>query len=617
MRKIITARPPLALDPVRPSLSKLPRELLVLITELLEATSPRSIISLGLVNSTFYCLAKASEHRYLLFNVTAEEYASIMRRCTRAEATGLLSAVRELTVADRSKILQEHAVSHHKSLKTILRLLPLMAGLKQVNYCGNCVPNEMPSALKAFPQLALHAQVTVLGRQQSTSILPQDDLVILCGNLNLRSLDIKFTYFQPDHCLYAMGQLKCLLLSCQHLRRLTLDVAPASSAGGPSQQYCGLGFRDGDRLPALEELILTEYPFGHEPRNDGPALDFSSQGYPTKGSEVDFWADNFEWSRLRRLETPNEEFALKLMPKLTALEDFTYRDLWLSGRVASFHLLVPAALESISVPTLKSITVEGILRHSKSLRQLHIHHSETYQPDWTDNAMDLASLQHIQQECRLISDLSLDVARFGTWPYAVFDTLGSFPNLKRLRLWFELGLSDAERPVEPFVTFAAAEHIFSYIRSRCPCGRSSLERLTLYSGGAPPLGDGFPSPDAYWPLYNSTSFICQLSERDDEAAAGIFSVDCPKLPAYKQHLRPDSSGCGVLDATISMTGKKTRMPGSQAFTKLRKTLVSRAKNARGNKEEVDVGKSRTEASSEAELVARNGPTPRGQWFAHF
>jgi len=40
---------------------------------------------------------------------------------------------------------------------------------------------------------------------------------------------------------------------------------------------------------------------------------------------------------------------------------------------------------------------------------------------------------------------------------------------------------------------------------------------------------GIIEKQPYWPEENSTSIVCELSERDDDAAQGLFRVTCPKL----------------------------------------------------------------------------------------
>ncbi|CAJ2503891.1 Uu.00g112850.m01.CDS01 [Anthostomella pinea] len=348
----------------------------------------------------------------------------------------------------------------------------------------------------------------------------KQNLFRLQGNDNLRALDVRITYFEAANSQEMMRPLKRLLMSCPNLGRLKLVIAYPSGGcvvEGPSRQYYGLGFQDGERLPSLEELAPTTYPFGDERR---------TEGYPEKGTEIHYWASNMDWS------------LLFCSPKLVALEVFDhYDDDWYPEAIQSFYLHVPAALRSISTTTLKTVTLEGIIRHADTLEELRIHQAEAeaHQPSWESGAVDLASLKRIQQECRKIATLTLDVPRSGGWPYAAFDVLASFPALRELEIWFDIGLCDADRPVKPYVTISAARHIFEYLLSGRPSGSSQLQTVTLHSD-APywPESGWLQSPESYWAHYNSTLFHCRISELDDEAILGLFSVECPKVAAAEK-----------------------------------------------------------------------------------
>lgn len=295
-------------------------------------------------------------------------------------------------------------------------------------------------------------------------------------------------YFYPADCSATMAYLKQLLLSTPNLRKLSLDIHQLHSLSieyGPMVDYCGLGFVDGEQMPPLEELTIRTYSFGHAAVSNGPL--FSTRGYPITGTEIDFWAETFDWSQLKRLQTSNGELLLKIMPKLESLVDFAYLVGWLEYDISSFCLSIPAALRSICAPTLDSVTLEGILRHSSSLRELRIHRPETYEGGWRQRAVNLDTLHMIRSKCSFITDLDIDLARSGEWPHAIFDILASFSNLGRLKICVELGLSDAESLVGPPLTASAAEHIFTYIRSRSPDNRPSLQRLVIYPSPHPSI----------------------------------------------------------------------------------------------------------------------------------
>ncbi|KAJ9161702.1 hypothetical protein NKR19_g2019 [Coniochaeta hoffmannii] len=64
-----------------------------------------------------------------------------------------------------------------------------------------------------------------------------------------------------------MQRLQELPLSCPSLRRLSLDIHVPRGGCVMEEltaQYCGLGLSNGEKLPALQELEIVEYPWGHQ-----------------------------------------------------------------------------------------------------------------------------------------------------------------------------------------------------------------------------------------------------------------------------------------------------------------------------------------------------------------
>ena len=472
-RRII-ANSLVALNPECSSLAALPRGILASVTDHLEATSPNSLLSLRLVSSLLHHLATISLHREVILDLRVNEQASTKERCNRIEAEDLCSAVRSISFVDERAFAQTQSDCRQVCLTTSCHLLPRMASLESVTYPSDCVPSEILAALKGLPRVKLHTNVAAVARSESRPMTVSDNLVHLSGNNNLHTLDVRVTYFEPVHCRDIMLPLKRLLSSCPNLRCLTLNIdqpAVASAGWGPSRDYCGLGFVEGERMPPLEQLTLTAYQFGHNPSKDGHGVGFNTQGYPTKGKEIDFWTNSLDWTRLKRLQTFHGGFVTKLTPKLTVLEEFHFDASRLTWDVSTFCTCVPTKFRSISAPNLENVTLDGVLRHSSSLRQLRFHQAEYKNQSawgttgWDEETIDLASLQRIQEQCDLISELSLDIARSGDWPFAVFDVLALFPHLKRLEMWCRYGISDLENPVKPAVMLEATEYIFKYIRS--------------------------------------------------------------------------------------------------------------------------------------------------------
>ena len=303
-----------------------------------------------------------------------------------------------------------------------------------------------------------------------------------------------------------------------------------------------MGLVNGERPPALERLNLIAYPFGRP----------SSLGYPGPGPEVRYWADTFDWSRLKYFKVSDPSFALLLMPNLIALQEADIGEHDVQGSqdsetLVQFYLEVPAKLTKITVPNLDCITMEGIIRHGAVLKELQIHQCEQYWRKWSETAPSDSSLVQIRDACPLLEDLQINVARSdGVWRSSTLDILATFPRLRRLTIWFELGVATEDGcknkttqedrkdgAVLPKVTFAFVKWLFEYLRTAALLQRQlqqssspRLEELRIYSGSPPPIGFGHPSRMAFWPEHNSMEFLCRIAVRDDEAAQGRFTCEC-------------------------------------------------------------------------------------------
>ncbi|KAI1505959.1 hypothetical protein F5X99DRAFT_427839 [Biscogniauxia marginata] len=586
------------------SLMDLGNEILIMIVDLIQDTSPNTIPAVALMNSRFRKLAQYSQHR----TVTLQAGGDMDDRLGFIEKNELLPAVRCVKVMGNAK----------DPMTLLCLMLPRMTGLRDFVIQMNCIPRPVLETLRGIPGVRLHARTTRPVPRQ-----PDEDfnMYSLQDNPNLYALDVSIDYTSAESCLRITRPLKRVLLSCPNLRVLKLDIDQPSSGCdiySTPAEYCGCGFVEGERLPPLEELILTNYPFGHEPARaiatsspsvqtqrdesdpaaegeeeeeeeeelfdeDDLNIEVNAIGYPLKGWETDFWADTFDWSRLRRLQIGLPEMALRMAPHLTSLQEVEFcRDggAWQEDTTRAFYAQLPAsALSSVSVRALSRIGVSGIARHGASLRRLRIHRDEDRRRSWRDGAVDAASLRAIRDACPGLEELALDAARGGgRWPRELLDVAASFPRLRALTLFFELGVADGEDPVRPYVTFAAAGELFRYLRSR---GRSpALGRALFVAGCAPGIGFGYPSPEAFWPEYNSSAFECVVAERDDELARGAFTVRCTEL-------------------------------GEEHNAVLRR-VVETGENPR---ELLGIGPGHD--LPEAFKVAYEGPTPVSQWDSHY
>ncbi|RDW92915.1 uncharacterized protein DSM5745_00237 [Aspergillus mulundensis] len=349
---------------------------------------------------------------------------------------------------------------------------------------------------------------------QSLSLLPQ-----LVNSSSVSSIHVDATYRTADACRRLTQPLKQVLLSCPNLRRLSLDISPPRAGcmvpDIPSE-YCGLGFANGERPPALESLEIIAYPWGREPNNS--PINFHALGYPEKGEELDYWATTFEWSRLGRLtlHDASSGLAFQVAPKLTTLEELTLSQFHDADQLRSLFLTIPSSLSTVTLPTLGpsiDIDITILLPHAATLRKLEIHSPEhPHHPRFTEQA-----LLHLRDSFPQLTHLTIDIDRAGKeWPSAIFSVLASFPSLQELDLWFPLGCSDD--PFQPYLTALSASHLARPLLDRS----TTLQCIHLHSGCPAQLGHGFPTQDAPWARENATSFIC--------ARAGTeASLTCPDL----------------------------------------------------------------------------------------
>lgn len=526
--KILTPRQPRVCDATRTSLILLGSDIAILVADLLHETSPKSLSSLALTNQWFHSIARYSQHRTVVLQIpVAQEIDVLCNRLKYLENQKLLSAIRSLEIRHPENLVG-------KTVILVGNYIRQMTGLRDLHYPHSWTSPHLLDVLQRCPSVRLHTMVTNDGNGADEAY----NALSLQGCKNLTSLTCRVCYMNAEMCSQVTQPLKQVLLSCPNLRILTLDISMPRSGcviPSPPREYCGFGFVDGQRPPALEELVLVAYPFGVEPQSSFHVV--HSIGYPCKGIEDDYWVESFDWTRLRRLNAPATDFVLKLMPKLTALQDVTlHTHEHNKGNSVRFYQEVPTNLESICVPNLSSISLQGILRHSKSLRRLHIHQNEDHQGKWRDADGSVADLRCIRDQCRLLEELKIDVTRSGDWPWDVLDILATFSRLRHLEIWFELGIVKEFGLVKPFVTFEAVGMLFQYLRARSEIQPSPLRKMRVHSGCPPPIGYGFPAAAAFWPESQSTEYICTLSERDNEARDGIFIISNRALTAKSSEL---------------------------------------------------------------------------------
>jgi hypothetical protein len=327
------------------------------------------------------------------------------------------------------------------------------------------------------------------------------------------------------------------MLTCPNLRRLSVDIAQPQDGCVvycPLPEYTCFGFSQGERPPPLEELELISYPWGHEQGDSAdPRFNLFAMhclNYPEKGLETDYWTNTFDWSQLRALRDVSISLANKIAPKLTSLKVVGFKSDWDTGNksIARFFDDLPSSLECIVLPKLSSAGIYVLSRHQETMRKLVLHRGGSWNGSWGDHVITRQELIALRDNLPHLEELEIDMARdHDKWPWDLLSVLAGFPKLTSLKLWYELGRGG--KSPTPYLTAVSAAELFSFLRRSSPRKHSILQFLHACSGVPMPLGHGFFSDTAYWSSENSTSFVCRMAERDNEAANGELSVMCPDL----------------------------------------------------------------------------------------
>ncbi|KAH8650006.1 hypothetical protein BX600DRAFT_517223 [Xylariales sp. PMI_506] len=488
-----------------------------------------------------------------------------------AESYDVLPAIRHLNVhnlkpkANREgrNEKQRTARDQKAAMNRLLGLIPQMTGLEDITLANSELPEESLALIERRRKLWIHARYKFGGSfdQGAHEGVFLDMLARLGGGWSLRSLTLVGHYSESLTCLKYTQPLKKILLSCPNLRNLSLDIRIPDGtmfAFSTPREYAGCGLLEDERPAPLEDFELIDYPFGENPQTPSPRFStWGQSGYPVVGSEQDHWAATWDWSQLRRLTSRYTNLALRLMPHLTSLCEVVFLPYYpvyldkifpkiISGDdIKTFIARVPAALESITVPTLSSISLNALLRHGSSLKKLQIHQYEEYNERWKESALDAEMLRHIRDGCPGLEELNIDLKRDGEWPYDALDIIASFPRLSHVKIWFQLGLEDDKDPVLPYVTASAAHRLFSYIRERGPKKPASVRCVDIYSGCPRPPVHGGVLDSELWSDINQETFHCKLPERDDERLKRRYTVQCSSLSEEENYYLNDLVNLGV------------------------------------------------------------------------
>ncbi|KAI1320666.1 hypothetical protein F5Y16DRAFT_82448 [Xylariaceae sp. FL0255] len=519
LRQQVTSRPcPLA---------NIPDDLILRIFDFVQAASPRTTATLTLVHPSLYQLARHVQHRTTTIDVSnkhgaAEKHLNLIE-------DELLIAIHQLRVVTHRRQVDEQCIQR------LAGMINRMTALRSVHWEYAPIP---ASVLQFLPNLPFPVQLRVTAREDEMR-RPDDQaarqiLSVLAGCPVLTSLELDAAYTDAAGCRSLSRPLKQLLLTCPNLVHLSMDLyLPRTGCVrfGPSFEYPGIGFSAGEHpLRPLESLAVHDYPWGQE---EVPGrLDLHSQGYPASGSEMDYWAANFDWSKLERLDISSpsaQPLAINLAPELAALKEVRFTSAYgdYIDSLGTFFDQVPSALEAIYVPNLDIISTEAFSRHAPSLRKLTVRQPETsFTSSWGDHILSMEALVELCEKAPYLEELSIDLIRVdGDWPRAKLELLARLASLGVLDLGIGFGDWADSGPSQPALTASAAAQLFTDLRQASP----KLQQLRIQSGPSHSQPGGFAPDGPTYPEDNSASFSCCLSERDDEAAAGVVTVTSFRL----------------------------------------------------------------------------------------
>lgn len=541
----IIARNPVPLDRGRLSIAHLPDNVIFSILGFLQQASAGDILTVASLCSSLYAQARYVQHRIVHIDLggakRAHDRLDLVIRCD------LLPAIRMLKVTGINRCREELQEDSKEIITRLVDMLPGMTGLRDFEWkvaYMTIVPIPL-SILESLPlELRLHTSLICSeDNDGKSSAQGREFLARLENNQNLFSLSIHVRFWTEPWCLEVMCALKKVLLSCPNLRRLPLiDVwYPRGPCFGEEPlfgaPYCGLGLSDDERPPELEELGVPYYPWG----SDKPSTitSFNCLGYPEKGTEMEYWAEAFDWSRLHRLNDIPSDLACLIAPKLTRLKEFVldgggWETRGIPWDMTVFLHKIASSLELLSIPSWNYVgnKPDPIMRHGSELRCLKIHEVSD---GW--KVISYVTHQDLAQLCNglpHLEELTIDIAREeNDWPYKALDAIAKFPSLRTVELWFELG--DASQPPAPFLTFSSARHLFSYLHERS----KSIQRLILHSG-APSIIKDWPwweqrgnpmmmlSKNWVWNEQNIISLVCNMVY-DGDSGESFIDVSSPSL----------------------------------------------------------------------------------------
>ncbi|KAL1836260.1 hypothetical protein VTJ49DRAFT_5391 [Mycothermus thermophilus] len=332
--------------PDQPSLAALNDDILILIAHWVYEIDPESLNSLALVCSALYRHVRRVQYRSCCIDLGAVRHEDNLADSKRLESLArneFLSAVRTLRicVSDKTERAIHEGLSpstktlHHYDRarlrvelpvwRRLGELIPQMTGLRDLHWHGHVLPDAVREHLRTNPDLRLHLSLFATTHHYwppQQARLENLSAHFGAAAASLTSLRIKIEYGEAQSCRPITRALKEVLLNSPRLRTLSINIGHPRKGcvgRGAEPEYCGFGFAGGETLAPLEELEVIAYPWGQT------RMWFNTEGYPDPeaGTEMEYWARNFDWSRLRRLKLHDLSAPLTrlLAPRLVTLKE--------------------------------------------------------------------------------------------------------------------------------------------------------------------------------------------------------------------------------------------------------------------------------------------------------
>jgi hypothetical protein len=510
----IDNRKPTPQDPGMPSIMTLPDDTILNIFNIVYDVSSRSVLNLAVVCTYWYRLARYVQSQRLSINLDRK---TPFKRLDAIISSNLLLAVRTLHVIGARHVQDADTIVSHLSI-----VVPQMTGLRDIIWEGSPIPEPIHRYLRREHRLRLHLILTCdIYKDDRACVL----LKSLASSPNLVSIAVGMSYSQGSACLEITQPLKRVLLSCTRLSKLSLNLSEImydNYLDLPPDRHCGIGLSNGQRPPPLEEINIESYTWG--------VLE-NRERYPPGWDEVDYWAEVFDWSRLRRLRESHTTLASKLVSRLKALKEVDFSDMHHLEQhtVRAFLEGLPSVLESISISSVAPVGTAAIMLHSSGLRKLEIHQKNIWGSSFDKATISSQDLALLRDGLPRLEELAVDLARNGdAWPKDLLDILVTFPSLHSLSLCFELGHPNQHMPpsCRPYVTASTASKLFSYLLEHPYRKPSRLSRVQVSSCRSSQPPTFLFSEHDYWPEENSTIIVCETvyPESNNE-----FTVTCPNL----------------------------------------------------------------------------------------